>query len=383
MESNTSSFELIETQSSALSWVTRLSRTRISSIDSIGLSSASSLRLQGLDDVLKTIQKLQLPRYSDEEVERAETVGQGETYIVERCIVGKRVLAIKMLKISNVSNDTTKFLRRLNSVLLELRIMHHKPLRAHPNILNLVAYGWSNQQNRILPYILVEYSSCGTFRDYLQSNNLKLRHKEILLGDVALGTAALHCACIVHGDLKLENVLIFHSWDRPSGVVAKLADFGHSLLLLATDKDRPPPRYDGTPLFVASIYTFLNDLLLTWRSSYNAPEVSTQQSDRLGCSQLYKCDVWTFGLLAWEALLDGDRYIDHLPTRKEAPETSRSLLSSHEFSSLLELAKSAVPPTPGTLQGPFFRGLFNLTLKIDSASRTSDLAALPVVSQWQ
>ncbi|KAL9087151.1 MAG: hypothetical protein Q9165_006802 [Trypethelium subeluteriae] len=363
MESDASSFELVDTKFSSLSWVTRLSRTRVSSVDSIGLSGASSFHLQGLNDVLKTIQKLQLPRCSDGEVERAEVVGQGETYTVERCIVAKRVLAIKTLKLGNVSNDTTKFLRRLNSVLLELRIMHHKPLHAHPNILNLVAYGWSDQQNHILPYILVEYSPCGTFRDYLRSNNLTLRSKEILLGDVALGTAALHCASIVHGDLKLENVLIFHSWDRPSGVIGKLADFGHSLLLLATNKDHPPPRYDGTPL-------------------YNAPEVSEQRSNRLGCSQLYKCDTWAFGLLAWEALLDGDRYIGHLPTRKEAIKTSGTALSSDEFSSILQLAKNAVPLTPGTMQGPFFRGLFNLTLKLDAESRTANLAALPVVSQW-
>ncbi|KAI9666468.1 MAG: hypothetical protein M1821_004404 [Bathelium mastoideum] len=363
MESETSNFELVDTQPSVLSWITRLSRTRASTTDSIALSNASSLRLQGLDDLLKTIQKLQLPKYSDGEVERVEAVGQGETYLVERCFVGKQVLAIKTLKLSDVSKDRTKFLRRLNSVLLELRIMHHKPFRAHPNILNLVAYGWNNQESRVLPYILVEYGSFGTFRDYLRAGDVMLRAKEILLGDVALGIAALHRACIVHGDLKLENVLVFPSWDRPSGAVAKIADFGHSLLLLGTENEHLTPRYDGTPL-------------------YNAPEVSTQHIHRLTNSRLYKCDVWAFGLLVWEALLNGDRYIKYITPGREAGEASKNPLNGEEFSSVLQLAKNAVPPTPGTLQAALFCGLFNLTLKTEPDCRTADLSALPIVSQW-
>ena len=225
----------------------------MSSLDSIGLSSASGLRLQGLDDVLKTIQKLRVPRYFDQEIERTEAVGQGETYLVERCIVASRVLAIKTLKLGDLSKDTTKFLRRLHSVLLELRVMHHNPLRSHPNILDLVAYGWSDQPNRILPYILTEYSPYGTFREYLLSKSITIRSKEILLGDVALGTADLHLTSIVHGDLKLENVLIFHSWDRPAGAIAKVADFGHSLLLFGIGNEHPTPRYEGTPLSVSPI----------------------------------------------------------------------------------------------------------------------------------
>ncbi|KAI9685290.1 MAG: hypothetical protein M1822_004663 [Bathelium mastoideum] len=363
MESDTSNFELVDTQPSVLSWITRLSRTRASTTDSIALSSSSSLRLQGIDDVLKTIQKLRLPKYSDGEVERVETVGQGETYLVERCIVGKQVLAIKTLKLSDVSKDRTKFLRRLNSVLLELRIMHHEPFRTHPNILNLVAYGWSNQESRVLPYILVEYGSFGTFRDYLREGDVALRAKEILLGDVALGTAALHRACIVHGDLKLENVLVFPSWDRPSGAVAKIADFGHSLLLLGTDERQLTPRYDGTPL-------------------YNAPEVSTQHINQVASTQLYKCDVWAFGLLAWETLLNGDRYIKYITPGREAGEAAKNPPNGGEFSSILQLAKNAVPPTPGTHRAALFRGLFNLTLRTEPDCRTADLSALPIVSQW-
>lgn len=234
----------------------------MSSIGSIGFSSDSSPRLQGLDDVLKTVQKLQLPKYSDGQVERAEVVGQGETYLVERCIVADRVLAIKTLKLEEVSKDTTKFLRRLNSVLLELRVMYHKPLHAHPNILELVAYGWSDQQHRTLPYILVEFSPFGNFREYLQSEAINLKSKEILIGDVALGITALHLASIVHGDIKLENVLIFPSMDRPAGVAAKIADFGHSLLLLGADKERSPPKYEGTPLYIPTLLCLFEITLL-------------------------------------------------------------------------------------------------------------------------
>lgn len=89
----------------------------------------------------------------------------------------------------------------------------------------------------------------GSLRHYLADSERSLRAKIILAGDVASGLNALHQCDIVHGDLKLENIVVLQSWDRPSGTIAKLCDFGHSIILAA---DRKHLKYYGTALYVIS-----------------------------------------------------------------------------------------------------------------------------------
>jgi serine/threonine protein kinase len=153
----------------------------------------------------------------------------------------------------------------LKSVILELRIMRHLPLQFHPNIAEVFGYGWHQSsgdqredsgaeaaatQYQIMPYLLVPYAAHGTFRDYLRSSSSDVPHrfKEILLGDVASALSSLHSCGIVHGDIKLDNVIIFSSWDRPSATIAKLTDFGHSIVI-GNDQSgemKDSPRYAGT-----------------------------------------------------------------------------------------------------------------------------------------
>ncbi|KAJ5946758.1 hypothetical protein N7454_003597 [Penicillium verhagenii] len=107
------------------------------------------------------------------------------------------------------------------------------------------------------------------------------------MGDLASGLMALHRCGIVHGDLKADNVVVFSSLDRPSLSLAKLSDFGHSILVGSTPKKRS--RYLGTTL-------------------YNAPEVAFQEDRPIPIEQLHKCDIWAFGLCVWEILADGNSY---------------------------------------------------------------------------
>ncbi|EXM13913.1 hypothetical protein FOTG_17649 [Fusarium oxysporum f. sp. vasinfectum 25433] len=62
--------------------------------------------------------------------------------------------------------------------------------------------------------------------------------------DIAEGLKSLHDCGIVHGDVKLENVLVFPGLDRKH--IAKLSDFGHSLVDLG--RGGGPQRYNGTPI---------------------------------------------------------------------------------------------------------------------------------------
>lgn len=126
--------------------------------------------------------------------------------------------------------------------------MHHRPLRNHPNIISLLAYGWNMRHQSILPYVIVEYSALGTLREHLQGTKLStLLAKEIAIADVASGLSALHETGIIHSDVKLDNVLVYRSWERPSGTIAKISDFGHSIVVETTDNRRV--QYLGTSMY--------------------------------------------------------------------------------------------------------------------------------------
>jgi serine/threonine protein kinase len=123
-----------------------------------------------------------------------------------------------------------------------------------------------------------------------------MAEKRGLCADVGQGLYALHQAGIVHGDVKIENALVFRCNLASRGVVAKLSDFGASVFALPDIPDFP---YSGTPLL-------------------NAPEIRQNTSSTSAGDQSeedlkagYKrCDIFSLGLLVWEVLLDGRRYID-------------------------------------------------------------------------
>jgi serine/threonine protein kinase len=212
------------------------------------LGDAPDLIVQTLGDLLQTVQRLRLKRCLFDDIDEEATIGEGESFSVKRCRYKQQLVAIKNVKLRDLQPGSRSFYRRLNTLLLEIRIMHHKPLQAHPNILSLLGYGWKSSGKDLLPYIMVEFGEYGSLRAFLKRKHLELRSKLILGGDVAAGLNALHLCGIVHGDLKLDNVIVFQSWDRPAGAVAKICDFGHSIL--PTSGDKMPPKYYGTLLYI-------------------------------------------------------------------------------------------------------------------------------------
>jgi serine/threonine protein kinase len=181
------------------------------------------------------------------DIERQRMAGEGESFVVEQCVYAGEVVAVKHLKRCEPGGNLRN---RLDKVLLDLKIMHHEPLRSHPNILRLIGYGWNMQvNNQPIPFVMVEYAHMGSFREYLgqRRGRTTLNNKLIFIGDVAAGLMALHDCGIVHGDLKLDNVLAFPSRDRPSNAIAKICDFGHSLVLSQDENQR----YYGTSRYVS------------------------------------------------------------------------------------------------------------------------------------
>lgn len=221
-------------------------------------------QVQGLEDVTRTVQSLDLRRFPYAKIHRGESIGEGETFWVEKCTVDERVVAVKHLKVGRRESESPEFLRRVNSLLLELRIMHHSPLKSHPNILNLVGYGWNSEGGSILPYILVEHSAHGNLRHYLTKTCVSPIHKEILIADIAAGIHALHVAGIVHGDVKLDNALVFKSEKRLDSPMAKLCDFGHSIVVGLGSESQKPTAFSGT-----SRYVFASNTMSAQSIKYN------------------------------------------------------------------------------------------------------------------
>ena len=107
--------------------------------------------------------------------------------------------------------------------------MHHPPLEEHENILSLFGYGWGLTKEDILPFIVTEFAQLGTLRGYLKEQALPLKAKLALCSQVACGLNRLHWAGVAHGDLKLENVLVFPTSSHgniglyETNLIAKLA----------------------------------------------------------------------------------------------------------------------------------------------------------------
>ncbi|ERF74033.1 hypothetical protein EPUS_03848 [Endocarpon pusillum Z07020] len=386
---------IAETLDSNLSWNTKLSRTRVSTVDGLACTESSDAAVQTLEGVLRMVKRLKLRQCQFSDIEELEPkVGEGETFVVDRCKLNGKVVAVKHIKLGDYNVDQRAFHWRLQSVVREISIMHHQPLAQHPHILQLLGYGWKLEGSSLLPYIVVEYGIGGDLRSYLQSHpQSSLKSKITHCGDVACGLMALHQCGIVHGDLKLNNVIIFESWDRPSGTIAKLCDFGHSILLAVENPSQL--RYVGTTL-------------------YNAPEVAKQRHTPIDWENLHKCDIWSYGLLVWEILANGEIYFKrkwrHDPnfarttrealsgttlgdsrcptTREEAQEESiqpeeEGVMGTFDSKHLRNLATQFV----NTMQLPIFEKgclgpLFKLTLQEDPALRLSDLNRLPIVSVW-
>ncbi|KAK0701331.1 hypothetical protein B0H67DRAFT_98423 [Lasiosphaeris hirsuta] len=190
------------------------------------------------------------------------------------------------------------FRRHFGQLVLELRILGHRKLRKHAGIVDLLGICIDQVNGAPDLALVLEYSQLGSLKSFLadrrDDHGPSLVAQIDLIRQVASALEALHQLRVCHGDVKMENVLMFSRED--GSWLAKISDFGQSIIAPAT-MDDDPARVGvpvGTPLLAA-------------------PEIRTGSAlrdDRFNIDSAMLTDVFSFGLLAWEVLKFGTRFFD-------------------------------------------------------------------------
>ncbi|KAI9764155.1 MAG: hypothetical protein M1840_008637 [Geoglossum simile] len=233
---------------------------------------------------------LRLPASRD--IHRCALIGGGHSFSVRRASkkeipgLGELSDPYFVVKTANIINERDAT-ARMRDILREVQILTHEPLRSHPNVVKLLGFGWEQLRisdlSRITrwPYLLLEYAKYGSIVDLFEQHVVGLETRVNLCLDVGSGIKALHVADIVHGDVKLENILIFSGAD--GRLIAKIADFGFAEVDL--DGSEPDVLFGrGT---------------LPWK----APEAGR----KLSWSDLFLMDVYSYGFLIWRTIAYGHR----------------------------------------------------------------------------
>ena len=220
-------------------------------------------------------------------------LGRGATFAVRRFVSSEDSsgiddhVAIKSVLTTYATGETRTDKTRLASAMLELRVLSHPEVRAAENIMRLLQVGWESDAvdfDRKWPALVVEYADRGTLTDLFDTHDSVCSAlKWHLCLDVSRGLRVLHRLKVVHGDIKLSNILLYtnprHETDEPDRpVVAKVGDVGGALL----DMDVRCRLPSGSP-------------------PWDAPE-SREWMTR---DDLLKTDIYSFGLLVWRIFLDG------------------------------------------------------------------------------
>ena len=144
--------------------------------------------------------------------ELIEKVGTGGMAIVykAKCKLLNRYVAVKVLKEEYIEDEA--FLEKFSKEAQSAAGL------SHPNIVNVYDVGVEDD----LPYIVMEYVSGSTLKDYIAGYNGFLKNDQIanFSRQIALALEHAHSNHIIHRDIKPHNILV-----APDGTL-KVADFG-------------------------------------------------------------------------------------------------------------------------------------------------------------
>ncbi|KAJ6007467.1 hypothetical protein N7540_011443 [Penicillium herquei] len=154
-------------------------------------------------------------------------------------------VVIKRTKPLFLSSGHPRSIEHAQSFIKEVQVLSHTSLSTHPNVISLLGISWHCEQSfpnpAIQPHLVLEAAD-GTLEDFLShTDNLPFRTQKLFAKHISDGLEAVHCCGLIHGDIKLANILIIGTDS------AKIADFSHSW----TDTGKPLRIRSGTRGFMA------------------------------------------------------------------------------------------------------------------------------------
>jgi serine/threonine protein kinase len=188
-----------------------------------------------------------------------------------------------------------RYKEALVDVLHEVNVMSYPPLCQHRNITKLIGLSFDGVQ----PVLIVEpahesFPDLGHFfnphHNQTLPNIIPFELAASLIADIADGMAALHSFCVTNADLKPGNILIFSDDASPTGLIAKISDFGMAGIDM--------PLQGGGSVKRAGPSTQTRGGTTNWV----APECQYSSDKR---QHEATRDIYTFGLLATYIALGG------------------------------------------------------------------------------
>ncbi|KAL8893581.1 MAG: hypothetical protein Q9192_005126 [Flavoplaca navasiana] len=224
------------------------------------------------------------------------------------------------------------------------------------NVAQLIDYGAEETQGHLAIYLVADFASGGTLKDYLiEHDDVSMLDRAHFCYDISSGLAGLHACGIVQGDLKLANVLVFA--DKGEFVV-KLSDFGCSI-------------FDGDSAYTGS-----------W--IYNASEIRRGRFGGFGPKiDIYASDIFSLGLVVWETLqgvrpfIEPSLELNQLSWLNGLPRDDLLLQALKSFEML---------PIQGSFPKRVIRGVLEGSLPDDPKSRNTSsyiiASKIPPLQKW-
>lgn len=168
--------------------------------------------------------------------------------------------------------------------------------KKHPNIIQLNESFQSPNHNL---YMVLEYANNGTLQNILQYRGSlsELESKSLLL-QMCGGIYWLHRNHIIHGDLKLGNILIHNVTSKANGKydIVKICDFGHSFI-----NDGSKNYIDHESDIIGTPYYLAPEVIYRYRgintSGKTIPFIS------------FPIDIWSIGVVLFTMLFGCNPFI--------------------------------------------------------------------------
>jgi serine/threonine protein kinase len=242
---------------------------------------------------------------------------------------------------------------RLENFLRELRVLTHEPLRNHENIARLIGVGWERNRLSIKtsvfhwPFLVLEHAPYGNLSDFLENHGVDFDTRRALCLDVGMGLQKLHQCDVIHGDMKLENVLVSRHPTRK--YVAKIADFGFT------------------------IFDLEGNLPTTKRLGYSEPWEAPESASTLAFRDRQSTDTYSYGFLIWKCLSYGHHPFDEAG----GAISNQSLETIKKLKATDGVPEYAVRALKGVLDNSLLsasRQAFQHTVRLSHARRSLDSA---------